>query len=293
MQNFQKVIFVFAMTSLILACGITSAAPTTAPDQQNVATIVAGTIRAITAAAPTQSSLPAGIPVSFQNVSFVIPNGLASGASSQNVAAVDEQNGAPWDVAPAHIEFVLNDYSTLGKFSDTKIWIYPANSAGMNDWATHSLQKLRAIVANPSAPLTNDALPEVPTYNAAQMFAAKVQVINFQSGSGVRMITEYGQAAGPIVNNGTFYHFEGLSGDGKYYIVAVLPIGATVLASGGDPNAPVPPGGVPFPGYTSPDPKDYDTYYQSVTNALNAADPSVFMPAIASLDQLIQSISIQ
>lgn len=288
-----------------LACGL--GAPTQPVD--NVSTIVASTIQALTAAAPlaplttqslptqiapTQIPQPGGIPITFQNVSFVLPNGVASGASGENVAKVDETNGAPWDVAPAHIHFTMNGYNNqLGKFSAADITVYPAQDyAAVYQGAADNLQKLQAILASPSAPLNKDALPQAPSFNAAQMMAAQVQRINFASGSGLRMVTQYGQAVGPIANNGTFYHFEGLTSDGKFYVVAVLPIGNSILPSGDDPNAPSPAGGAPFPGYTSIDPKDYETYFQAVADKLNAAGADTFQPSLAQLDALIQSITI-
>ena len=296
MQKFQKVVFVFAAASLILACGITSSAPTIAPDQQNVATIVAGTIQAITAAAPTQAPQPAGIPVSLQNVSFVIPDGLSSGATSQAIPNnPTDQNSGPWAVAPAHVEFTLNGYNLpAGSFSTIQIDVYPAQEyASMYDGAKISLQRLQTALSNPSAPLTNDNLPQVPYFNAASMFAAQVKSIQFKNGSGIRMITQYGQAVGPVTNNGTFYHFEGLTSDGKYYIVAILPIQAPFLANGNDPNAPTPADGVPFPGYTSMDPKDYENYFQAVADKMNVTSNDTFSPSLNTLDTLIQSISIQ
>lgn len=292
----------------ILACGTIS---TPAPQGNDVATIVVATIQALTSAAPlatqplatqsaptqalpTQAPQPSGIPITFQNVSFVLPNGLANGASGESVAKVDETNGAPWDVAPAHIHFTMNGYNNLlGKFGVADITVYPAQDyAAVSAGATNSLQRLQAILASPSAPLTKDALPQVPTFNAAQMFAAQAQRINFASGSGLRMVTQYGQAVGPVTNNGTFYHFEGLTSDGKYYVVVVLPIGSPILSSGNDPNAPAPAGGVPFPGYSSMDIKDYDAYFQAVTDKLNAAGADTFQPSLSQLDALIQSITI-
>lgn len=310
----KKTVLILSMLVLfILACG-TIATP--APQGNDVATIVAATIQALTSAAPlatqplatqllatqsaptqalpTQAPQPSGTPVTLQNVSFVIPNGLASGASGENIAKVDETNGAPWDVAPAHIHFTMNGYNNqLGKFSVADITVYPAQDfAAVSAGATNSLQRLQAILASPSAPLTKDALPQVPTFNAAQMFAAQVQRINFASGSGLRMVTQYGQAVGPVTNNGTFYHFEGLTSDGKYYVVVVLPIGSPILSSGNDPNAPAPAGGVPFPGYSSMDIKDYDAYFQAVTDKLNTAGADTFQPSLSQLDALIQSLTV-
>ncbi|HEX2698119.1 MAG TPA: hypothetical protein VHM28_10455 [Anaerolineales bacterium] len=268
----------------------------------SVSTIVASTMQAFTqnAPLPTQAEptatvvQPSGISVTFQNVSFVIPDGLASGATGEQVAAVDQTSGAPWDVAPAHIEFTLSGYNgSLAKFNTIKLWIYPAQDfAAVSNGANISLQRLNTFLANPSTPVTNDTLPQVPTFNAAQMFASNVQVINFKSGQGVRMVTQYGQAVGAVDNDGTFYHFEGLTGNGKYYVVAVLPVGNPILPSGDNPDQ-VPAGGVPFPGYTSSiDPKDYETYFQAVADKLNAAAPETFTPTLTDLDKMIESLQV-
>ena len=100
------------------------------------------------------------------------------------------------------------------------------------------------------------------------MFLAQVQVVRFEHGSGVRMITQYGEAPGPAGNSATFYHFEGLTDDGKFYIIAVLPIQAPFLLSGNDPSAPLPADGIPFPGHSATE-QSLDDYYKAVTDKLN------------------------
>lgn len=299
MNKFRNVVFVIASVGFILACSVTSAAPT---QIGSISTVVAATLHALTPAIPeaTQPAPPQiiqsnGIPVTFQNVSFVIPNGLASGASSQAVPNnPTDQTGGPWAVAPAHIEFTLNSYNLPpGYFSQILIDVYPAQDyAAMYDGAKISLQRLQAVLSNPSAPMTNDSLPQVPYFNAASMFVAQVNRIQFKNGSGVRMITQYGQAVGPVTNNGTFYHFEGLTNDGKYYVVAVLPIEASFLANGNDPNATAPAGGIPFPGYNYTDPTYYENYFQAVSSKMDGTAPEAFLPSLAVLDALIQSLQI-
>lgn len=261
---------VIGIMLITLACGsVTSPAL----DQNKVETIVAATLQTVTINAPTAApTAQSGIPVSYQNVSFIIPEGLASGAIGEVIAAATEENGAPWDAAPEHIQFTFNGYISTGKFSAITIKVFPAREySDKFPGAAFSIQNLQAILASPSAQLTKDALPNVPYFNAAQMFAAQVQRIDFASGSGLRTVTQYGQAVGPVTNNGVFYHFQGLTGDGKYYVVVVLPVGSPLLVSGEGENEPVPAGGVTFPGYTTLDPVDYESYFQSVTDNLNAS----------------------
>jgi hypothetical protein len=296
MQTVHKIAFIVCTAALILACGMGGAVAT--PGHE-VATAVASTMGALTSPAPAAtatSPAPQGIPVSYKQVSFILPSGLATDAPPETVAVTTEQNGAPWDVAPEHIHFRFSGYNVpAGSFSVNQIDIYPAKDyANANQGANIGLQRLRGLLLDPSAALTNEVLPQVPYFNAASMFAAQAKRIHFQNGDGVRMLTQYGQAVGPVTNNSLFYHFEGLTGDGNYYIVAVLPVNAPFLQSGNDPSAPVPAGGVPFPAITnSMDPKLFEDYFNAVTDKLNSADPAAFQPSLTALDALVQSINVQ
>jgi hypothetical protein len=296
MPNSLKIVLVSGTTFLILACAL-AGAPTA--QTENVATIVAATLQALASSTPA-IALPSptvaqqGVSVSYYNVSFVVPTSLASGASSQTIPPTDEQKAGPWAVAPQHLEFKLNDYNLPpGYFAEILIDVYPAQDyANAYEGASISLQRLQALLAAPSNPLTNENLPQVPYFNAASMFAAQSKFIQFKNGSGVRMITQYGQAVGPVVNNGTFYHFEGLTSDGKYYIVAVLPVEAKFLANGNDPSAQLPADGIPFPGYNSTNTSYYDNYFKAVTDKMNATPDDSFSPSLATLDSLIKSLQV-
>jgi hypothetical protein len=293
-KHMMKSLLLLVSLQAILAC---SFAITPAPQVGSLGTLVSATLQALTAAAPaaTQAGQPIGIPVSFQNVSFVIPSGLAISASSKVIPNnPTDQNGGPWAVAPQHIEFTLNGYNLpAGYFQEILIDVYPAQEyPKVNDWARVSLQNLQAFLASPAMPATPDTLPLVPYFNAGPLFDARVKVITFKVGSGVRLVTEYGQAAGPATNNATFYNFEGLTSDGKYFLVVVLPIEAPFLLNGNDPSASLPAEGIPFPNFNSPDPALYNNYYKAITDKMNATDSNSFQPSINSLDALVQSISI-
>ena len=293
MHNARKIFFVFALASLILACDLSG---TPAPSGGGVATVVAATIQALTPAAsvPAPTASVTGIPVTYKNVSFVLPTGLAADAAPQTVPLATDQTGGPWDAAPEHIDFRLDSYNVpANSFSLVQIDVYPAQAyADQNGGANISLQRLKGVLGNPSSALTNNTLPQVPYFNAASMFAAQVQRIHFANGDGVRMLTQYGQAVGPAANNNIFYHFQGLTSDGKYYIVAVLPVNAPILQNGNDPSAALPAGGVPFPGYNMTDPKVFDDYFAAVSSKLDAMPPDQFTPSLASLDALVQSFKV-
>lgn len=274
-----------------LACGGT----VPSASQPNLETVVAATLQAITQQAannPAATSQPeaTGISVSFQNVQFVIPEGLASGASSEVIPAADEASGGPWGVAPEYIEFVLMDYSPRDEFRPPVIRIYPAQEyAAVNSWAQSSLAKLQAILASPSMPLTNENLSTIPFNGAAaQQYAAQAKIISFANGSGVRMTSQYAQFPGPILKDGSYYHYEGLTNDGKYMVAIMVPVTLPIQATAENPSA----DDVVYPSDIS-DTIALDAYFQGVTDLLNAATPDSFQPNLNVLDALIQSIQIK
>jgi hypothetical protein len=158
--------------------------------------------------------------------------------------------------------------------------------------AFESIRRLDNILYTPGGPsLSADQLPTVPFFNAAQVFESNIQVISFQNGQGVRFLTEYAQYAASVNNHDLFYHFQGVTRDGAYYIIAILPITAPVLAETSDAGAVLPLGGVPYPYMADPG-ADMQGYYASVADVLNATPSDRFTPTINQLDALIQSMRI-
>lgn len=288
-MNKKTILGLTAGLCLILACS--STAPQS--DQPTIETVVAATLQAVTEQAannPTATSQPSGIPVTFQNVSFVIPEGLASAATTEVVPASDESTGGPWGVSPEYIEFVLVNYSPSDDFFPPVIRIYPAQEyAAVNPWAQSSIAKLQALLASPSMPLTNENLSTIPFNGAAaQQYAAQAKMIAFKNGNGVGMTSQYAQFPGPILRDGSFYHYEGLTSDGKYMIAMMLPVTLPLQANGENPSA----DGIIYPSDIG-DVNALTAYFQGVTNLLNAASPDSFQPNLTQIEALIQSIQIQ
>jgi hypothetical protein len=107
----------------------------------------------------------------------------------------------------------------------------------------------------------------------------------------VRFLTKYAQYAGPVNNHELFYQFQGVTRDGAYYIIAILPITAPVLAETGDSAAAPPSGGIACPDITDPN-ADWEGYYTAITDLLNSTSPDAFTPTINQLDLLITSLEI-
>jgi hypothetical protein len=279
-------------TFAILACNLVQ--PGAAPPA-DVPTSSAPNLNAATLPPPATVPAPVeGMAFSFPGGGFVIPTGLATGATSESIPAVAADESAPWwDTAPAHIKVTLQGYALQGRFHEPQIVIYPAvEYAAANESVARNLEQLIAQLADPSAPISEDAWPQVPFFNAGPLIGAKSEVIHFRGGQGLRLITEYAQFFAPINNNDLFYHFQGLTDDGSMYIVAILPVTAPLLATDAGPASLPPAGGVPFPGYETIDEALLEIYYRSATDLLNGTAPDLFQPSLSSLDALIQSLEV-
>jgi hypothetical protein len=274
--------WISALTCILLtvACGAGGASQPSGPGIQ---TVVAATLGALTSAAPN------GISISFQNVSFVIPAGLASGAKSEVVPVATEANSDPWSVAPAHVLFTLTAYAAPTPNFDAVVSVYPAPEyEAVNSWAANSLTRLRGVLTQPGKPLTNDTLSTVPFYgSAAQEYAAQPLLLAFHGGQGVRMISKYGQAPGPVTRDGSFYHYEGLTSDGKYLVAVVLPVTLPLKSTVDNPSA----DGIMFP-RSMADSAGVPAYFQQMTALLNAAGSGAFHPTLSELDALVASITV-
>ena len=243
-------------------------------------------------AAPTEA-LPSsnGTDVFYGQIGLTLPSGLASGISGSQVERADGEDVPQWGRTPGHTEIALEGYLLQGKFHQARIYIYPAmDYAMLNPGAFESMHRLNNFLYDPSQ-VSNEQLPQVPFFNAGQVFASNVQLIQFQNGQGVRFLTEYAQYFAPVNNHELFYHFQGLTSDGEYYVIAILPITVQVLAESSDPGAPLPSGGIPYPDITNPD-ADWAGYYNAVSALLNGTSSEAFVPTLTKLDQLIQSMQV-
>ena len=114
-----------------------------------------------------------------------------------------------------------------------QIVVFPAAEyAAVNESAAANIQMLQGVLSNPGSVPDSKNLPHITFFNAGPVFQSQVAVVPFQGGYGIRALTEYAQYAAPVNNNDMFYHFQGLTSDGKKYIVAILPVTSPLLQAG-------------------------------------------------------------
>jgi hypothetical protein len=242
---------------------------------------------------PTQPTMIyEGVQVSYSPVSLVIPTGLALGADGSQMPRLDSPDAAWFNLTPGHTQLTMNEYLLQGKSLQPQIFVYPTQGyAALNSTAAQSIERLQAILDDPSTPIDSEQLPAVPFFSSVPEYSALPQVVPFKNGSGIRFLTQYGQSTSPANNQDLFYQFQGLSNDGAYYVIAIMPITAPGLSESSDPAQAQPIGGLAYPSVGDPN-ADWKGYYTAVTDLLNGLPPGGFTPTLAQLDGLIESIQI-
>lgn len=240
-------------------------------------------------ATPEPTFTPESIRVSFENVSLLFPIALGGGADGQIVPAFEAAGALEGN--PDFVKFTFRGYPfpspTTGIIPEIRV--YPAAEyAAVGRWGAESIKRLKAVLDDPSMPLVNEVLPNVSFYGAAaQLYAAQVKRMSFQDGNGVRMISSYAQYRAPIDRRGSVYHFEGLTKDGKYFVVVTAPVELPVWSNAENRGE----FGITYPENMG-DSAALDGYFQAMTNLLSTYEAGAFNPILDLLDSLVMSIQV-
>lgn len=235
-----------------------------------------------------ETALPS---VQAGGVSITLASPLAAGYQIEVIPeALDENQFAPWELAPQHLRIRLPNYPLQGRFHQPMVYVYPVTSLlAVNGDAVYNIEKLQQILdKNSLSAVSPTDLPGIFFFNAAGLFASRLSPVTFQNGQGVRWLTQYAQDFAPVNNHELFYLYQGLTADQAYYVLAVLPVNHPALAADDDLNAVVPPGGIAFP----QDWSQANDYYLQISQMLAAAPPDSFTPRLSHLDALIRSLKI-
>lgn len=278
--------------------GCARPAPTVIAPAAPVATSTATQTSTPTRAAPSatstemapatqESTLLAGPEVQFREVSFHLPAELAGQVEAAELPAAERLG----ELYPSYVDLRLVDYPSRNTSFEPSIQVYPVEGLGQS--ATEIAQELKDLLRKRPAGLAN-GLPVLPALPAGELVLAGVQYLRFENGTGIRVVTQFGQDAWPVNNEGLVYVFQGLTSDDRYYISAFLPVSAAFLPDQVSDPAQVPAiDGIGFPEHGSPDfDSAYARYQKAVMQVLSSAPADEFVPSLSLLDSLIGSLQV-
>lgn len=226
------------------------------------------------------AALPAALPaVDFEGVRFSYDPALASNIQAE---VIEEEpgtvDGPYWERLPRHVRFEFEGYPRQGEtFHQAEVLIYPVEDyARLSEGAGPVIEELKQALKDRPSEFDN-GLPFLPQWNAAQMFHAQLRYLD----SGLRYVTQYGQDISPITNERVFYTYQGLAGNGKYYVVAIFPISSAVLPDSGEVDD--------YQAFAD----RYQQFMKETRDALNAEPAENFAPDLELLDALVESITVE
>ena len=228
--------------------------------------------------------------VTFNGISFNIPVGLG-GRTSNEVIQSQDSYAQLW---PSHTRSILGNYPLTDTVYQPQIQVFLTQDyAQMSPDAAAVIDDLRTTLQSQAWSAT-DPLPYLPlTRTAAQTFHTQENFLTFINGSGLRYVTLYSQAAFPVQKLSQLellYTFQGLSGDGKYYVSVTMPIRLDYVTVSETDASPFPEDGIPF-NWDNPDPAQYPEYLAQAVAMINHPNNPI-NPSLEMLDALVQSIAL-
>ncbi|MDH3674622.1 MAG: WG repeat-containing protein [Anaerolineae bacterium] len=200
------------------------------------------------------------------------------------------------DGEPAHLRFVF-DNEDLPEFAgiyrdQAQLLIYPveayqamAREAG-TDEVSQRIEALQTLLQDRPETIEGE-IPVLPAFgDADQQLATRIKYLDFDGGAGIRFVTHYGVEAAPITDHSTFYTFQGLTDDGKYYIAYYHPAATKLLPADVEEIARLVPDHDTFA-------ENFKTYLQETNDRLAGANTTDFTPNLVDLDTMIESLQIQ
>ena len=230
--------------------------------------------------------------VEFEGISFQYPSSLASQIQPRIISTRFGPDYAPWDQSPSHIAFSFQDPYTSARqlywqgFTPDPapvIFIYrttdfPPDTLGWDGLA--QIQALQALLdSRPEA--APEQIPVLPLTNAGQSFHAKLKYLDFTGGSGVRFVTQYTQEMRQVNNQELIYAFQGLTGDGAFYISALLPVRSNALPESMDVTE------AEIPNFWA----NFSRYIRDTAARVDSLPDEAFDPGLSTLDAVFESLS--
>jgi len=225
------------------------------------------------------------ITMSFNGISFSIDGSLATGASEE-LFPEEPFLMVDGEIIPEHEEYMMVNYLHAGTLHEPRIWVYPLEAFAQGNYlAAAKIEKLQQLLADRPGEIEttpfSEVIPILPLVSAGQMMASQIEYLDFQNGSGIRFLTQLGQSYLPINNQTMFYTFQGITGDGQYYVAAIFPVS--------HPSLP--------PDMTMPEDAEgfiakFDSYIAGLEDRLDAEEAASFVPNLSLLDALIRSMQV-
>lgn len=242
--------------------------------------------------------LPADGSVQFKGVSFSYNQTIWREIKVEDAAEspIEQETDKPYNEHSQHLYFSLKD---LKRDQTTDVKIFPVDgfprafavSRHYVNVFNEQLGNLKKAIKNKNFRVNNE-IPLIYFGDGGQELEAKVKHFSFQNGKGILFITHWNYEMALMSNENLEYVFAGLTSDGKYYVLARMPVSAAFLPDNSPPE---------FEGFKERDIykedkatfQRYKKYNLSIKTRLENLPPEKFEPNLKSFEEIISTLKIE
>lgn len=241
--------------------------------------------------------------VDFKGVSFRYDPKILGKVTAEYIPdyPLEDPTFRPDEVEPRHVKFTFpckSDYCWEGFIAIYPLEDFPrmyAVNKEMMQGMEEEVQAMRKVVNDKNVRYENQ-IPYLRWVDASQSFQTKVKLSELDNGKGIFFVTYISTEAALISNDHLRYIFEGITNDGKNYVLAEIPISVKFLS--------IDPASEEFEGYErqflfedqpccGAEKDRYKNYVSSITKRLEKLPPNKFQPDLKYLEELIASLRIE
>jgi len=245
-----------------------------------------------------EESIPSDQEVDFEGVSFHYDPLVFGDVTKQVVPEhkLEDPTDKPDYVEPKNVRFDF-EFKRKDGGGSARLVIYTleefddayAIDPHMVKWVNDEIAGLRKVLRDPSFRIQGQ-IPRVEFADASDDFYVKVRQYDFQSGDGIIFVTHWNSEVSLISNRNLVYRFEGITADGKYFIVAETPVSVAFLPD----TSPV-----DFEGYTARSvyfdqgsEAKLKSYRKSISTRLEKLNANDYSPSLEKFEEIISSLKI-
>jgi hypothetical protein len=135
------------------------------------------------------------------------------------------------------------------------------------------------------------AMPFLPMWEWCQAFATRLKYISFKNGDGFFYLAHMDRETSRVTQANLQYIFQGITGNGEYYVSALFPVAAPFLPK--DSLVPEVEGWDTENYLLSHKSKKYQDYVHPIIRKLNALPAKNFTPRLDLVEHVIQSLEVK
>ena len=244
--------------------------------------------------------LPKQQKVEFKGVSFTYNPQMLGEVKVEEIEELPlaQESDKPDSVAPRHILFKIKKSD---KERESNIYIFPIEdfrrmftiSTETRNHFDEKINDLKDATTNLKS-RKDELMPRIPFWDGSQTIELKLKQLPFQDGKGVIYLTQFDIEPSLINNEGLMYCFQGLTNDGKYYILAEFAVELSFLPESyqvfefEEYN-------LPIYFYKEPEKnqKQYKKYTSKIAKRLEKLQQDEFDPNLNYFEELISTLKVE